>query len=848
MKSILNIVLICMTILASCTNKEEPAGDGSGNGNASTYTVKLPSSTENGKLAWVPGDKLVVHGEKSKDQITITLSAEDISEDGRSCSIKVEGVPPYEQKGTSSVYYIAYPGDIVSNDKNCKDKSRFAATNDFLLAGYDKDKEFILESIVGGFTFTVDGSYDSYEFKGNNAEAVGYSSLTCRITENSKIYAYSKGDPMSSITGSIVSDETSHICIPDNLNLADGFQLTLYSNGTPVKTLYTETPYEVKRDEFLPLGNITSSLVDYKVSEADTHVSAIPTGNAVDLSSVEPANCYIVTEPGVYAFKALKGFSTEPLASIGSVEILWESWGTTEEVERNSIIAQVDFEKDVIYFRIAEGFHPGNAVIAARNDMGALIWSWHIWVPETPVEEDLYTLSRRMSLDRNLGALVVAAADGASPASAGLFYQWGRKDPFVGVGDFSTGEPASVAGQAMTLAGGQMTTSRSIKNPTVFADYDGHWNPSQSEDYWAQKKTMYDPCPPGYKVPYRSEYLPFTNNPMELAGWMYDTDNNVLAVGTPATTYSLGGYITTGGTYAQYGEGTRVWSSRSHSTASEAYNLRIFETDGLPSYGNGSKPKSNGFAVRCVRHDATPFENAPGTPVKGGYTKYDVNMQELSGLYPDSEGKFLWGVGDQGVLAKVGFDGSMEKVKGQALDMESVTRRPSTGDLYLGCEANHVYKAVAPEYKTIEHIFSIDEADGFGNSGVEGISWYREDMLLVGTQTGAYMWAFKFEGTDADGKEIWTKLWRKSMRTIALGMQEIADIYYDSVKDQIWIIDSETQSMYLFDGDATTHLATYRGLSFAGNCESVCVDYNNNCVWIADDDTASKLFKIDFEF
>ena len=307
MKSILNIVLICMTILASCTNKEEPAGDGSGNGNASTYTVKLPSSTENGKLAWVPGDKLVVHGEKSKDQITITLSAEDISEDGRSCSIKVEGVPPYEQKGTSSVYYIAYPGDIVSNDKNCKDKSRFAATNDFLLAGYDKDKEFILESIVGGFTFTVDGSYDSYEFKGNNAEAVGYSSLTCRITENSKIYAYSKGDPMSSITGSIVSDDTNHICIPDNLNLADGFQLTLYSNGTPVKTLYTETPYEVKRDEFLPLGNITSSLVDYKVPEADTHVSAIPTGNAVDLSSVEPANCYIVTEPGVYAFKSSQG-------------------------------------------------------------------------------------------------------------------------------------------------------------------------------------------------------------------------------------------------------------------------------------------------------------------------------------------------------------------------------------------------------------------------------------------------------------------------------------------------------------------------------------------------------------
>ena len=543
-------------------------------------------------------------------------------------------------------------GELVSNDKNCKDRSRFSATNDFLLAGYNKDKEFVLESIVGGLTFTVDGNYDSYVFRGNNAETVGFSSLTCRITENTKTYDYSKGNSMNSITGSIVSDDINHICIPENLNLANGFQLTLYSKGTPVKTVYTETPYEVKRDIFLSLGDITSKLIDYRVPEAETHISTIPTGNAVDLSSVESANCYIVTEPGIYAFKALKGFSAEPIASIGSVEVLWESWGTTEEVEQNSIIAQVDFEKDVIYFRIAEGFHPGNAVIAARNDMGTLIWSWHIWVPETPVEENFYTLSRRMSLDRNLGALVVAAADGASPKSAGLHYQWGRKDPFVGVGDFTTGKPASVAGQNMTLAGGQMTTSASIKNPTVYANHDGHWNQSQSEDYWAQKKTMYDPCPPGYKVPYRSEYLPFTNNPMELAGWMYISENNVFVVGTPATTYPLGGYITTNGAYVQYGEGTYVWSASSYSSASQAFNLSVFDADGLPSYGNGSKPKSNGFAVRCVRHDVTPFENAPGTPVKGGYTKYDVNMQELSGLYPDSEGKFLWGVGDQGALPR----------------------------------------------------------------------------------------------------------------------------------------------------------------------------------------------------
>ena len=78
-------------------------------------------------------------------------------------------------------------------------------------------------------------------------------------------------------------------------------------------------------------------------------------------------------------------------------------------------------------------------------------------------------------------------------------------------------------------------------------------------------------------------------------------------------------------------------------------------------------------------------------------------------------------------------------------------------------------------------------------------------------------------------------------------MLEIADICYDPVKDQIWIICSETQSVYLFNGDATEHLATYK-VPFAGNSESVYLDYDNSCLWVADDDDVSELYKIDLTF
>ena len=236
--------------------------------------------------------------------------------------------------------------------------------------------------------------------------------------------------------------------------------------------------------------------------------------------------------------------------------------------------------------------------------------------------------------------------------------------------------------------------------------------------------------------------------------------------------------------------------------------------------------------------DSVPFENAEGTPKKGKYTKYNVAVTELSGLCLHTDGTFLWGVGDQGSVGKIGFDGSYERVFGQSLDMEAITIDPATGDLYLGCESNWVGVVKAPDYKKAVEIFRVEEAADYGNSGVEGISWYKDNMLLVGTQTGAYLWAYTLDGT---------VVWKKSLKTVALGCQEIADICYDPVKDQIWIIDSETQSIYLFNGDATEHLATYK-TNFAGNCESVYVDYERQCVWVADDSEASALFKIEFTF
>ena len=843
MKRFFITALACMALLASCTEKnaiEEPSPEEpSGTENSDKYSCTLPV-VENGKSSWEVGDQLLIHGETTSDQKIITLTAEDISADGKTCYVSVEGVKPFEQKVVKSKYYIAYPAGLVNNPSQCKESTTFTTTNALLIGGHDKNKTFVLEAITGGFAFTAEGDFDSYKCVGNNDEAMGYTSVTSKITSSAKLYTEKRGSAVLEISGPVIGDGSTlnHICFADATSFVDGFLLTLYKGTTPVKTFYTTALYESARGTFLDLGNITDELEDYKAPAAENHVSSIPTSGAVNLCAEGPANCYVVNRPGTYTFKATKGTTTEALASIGSVEVLWETWGNTDNVTANSVISAVDFEKDQVYFQIAQDYHAGNAVIAVRNDMGTILWSWHIWVPETEITTGLYNLSRYYTMDRNLGALVAATSAGAAPESVGLLYQWGRKDPFVGIGNLSTAESANVAGEKMTLHGGQMSTAKTIKNPTMFADFEGNWNSSTQNSLWDEEKGVYDPCPPGYRVPYRSEYLPFTNSVEDIPGWAYMPENNVFSIGNPLTYYPLGGYLSWNGTYQNVGKGERVWTSRAHDTAKYAYNFRVSPDGNNISYGNSGKEKANGYAVRCVALNETPFENRPGTPVKGSQKKYTVNMAELSGLCLHTDKSFLWGVGDQGDIVKISFDGKFEKVISRTLDMESITIDPETGDLYLGCEPDVVVKFPAPNYNTYETVIKVADAKDYGNSGVEGISWYKDGMILVGAQTGANLWAYKLDGT---------VVWKRSMRTVAIGMMEIADIHYDPVKDQIWIIDSETQCIYLFNGEGTEHLATYP-VSFGGNCESVHIDYGNECVWIANDSEPSQLFKIAFTF
>ena len=336
-----------------------------------------------------------------------------------------------------------------------------------------------------------------------------------------------------------------------------------------------------------------------------------------NLSKKGAANSYIVTEAGEYKFWAVKGNSGIEV-NPASVEVLWETWNNAEEVAANSVVASVSLSGSYVVFSTPETLKPGNAVIAAKDAGGVILWSWHIWVPETEIVTADYGIYPAPMMDRNLGALVAATADAAAPVeSFGLTYQWGRKDPFPGPKAVKSGDNATVAGVAVSTKPGNgtsaescMTVEETIANPTVLGfTQNGDWLPAELADntLWQNEvKTMYDPCPPGYRVPARNTESAFHSSDLSTAtGWQDNAANNWFALGDPLAVFPFAGYrddYSPGGMTHAYDRGA-YWTAYS-SQAAKAYYVNVRSGS---AHARAEAGKSRAGSVRCVSAEETPI-------------------------------------------------------------------------------------------------------------------------------------------------------------------------------------------------------------------------------------------------
>ena len=347
--------------------------------------------------------------------------------------------------------------------------------------------------------------------------------------------------------------------------------------------------FNIKRN-----GNYRYDITLNDVAATDTRV-VVDFAGTEDLSSAGTANCYLAKKVNTwYKFKATvrgNGAATAALISPtgsalaanaaispASTELVWETNG------HGKIIQGVILKDGYVYFKTGPTAE-GNAVIAVKDRSGNVLWSWHIWkthfnLAEMPTQtyktnprsgmngtiySDVLPAKRILvMMECDLGAASNAATNNNEVVKTfGLYYQFGRKDPFPTAKNKerridNNSETVDVFDRdgnklnATTLRGGsyqimnhsisssvQSIISYSIKQPLTFilCSEDNSFNwiygaISQSEAWKASNrlwggnlnnetsskrldtkftgKTIYDPCPSGWCMPPQDTWTNFT--------------------------------------------------------------------------------------------------------------------------------------------------------------------------------------------------------------------------------------------------------------------------------------------------------------------------------------------------
>lgn len=317
-------------------------------------------------------------------------------------------------------------------------------------------------------------------------------------------------------------------------------------------------------------------------SDADYAPAAWVSINAKTQESIADelaANSYLIEEAGAYVFAPFKGNSGEAVEGVVGAGLLWQ--------DTPGLITEAGLVDGKVRFVVAEGVY-GNAVVYAYGEGGneQALWSWHIWVPEQQVES-LPMITGFNVMNMNLGATTAAAAD---VNAFGLCYQWGRKDPFTGSPTLS-GTTATLAKPIYNIDGEEgefdaVMTPQSVEfaiaNPGTFispygVDY-ADWCSTSDDALWGNpdgnyreqgslkyenlgEKSMYDPCPAGWRVPPIMAFSKFTSTGAAVMGNYASTavaDRNGDGV-VDTNDYNCGYYMTLSGTTTTFFPAASRW-------------------------------------------------------------------------------------------------------------------------------------------------------------------------------------------------------------------------------------------------------------------------------------------------
>ena len=496
--------------------------------------------------------------------------------------------------------------------------------------GYQYTYSLSINKITGEFIFEVNGPSESVSAEGGVA-AFTVKSYYHNDTQDIPIAWQAKNAEGTVI---LSGDGGTTTITTDNINIdANTHKKNLQAVQIGTETDYHDLSYDYNRVKrwtancyvvngwgYFKLPLVYGNAIKDGITNSDAYTAVVDDAAYCTSTDFCNRNGTAITDETIKITR---------LSSSGSITAKVE-WQYVNDLEETNMVTIDEITNKSGYYYL--NFHIDKAVIDQGNalisvsDKDGVLWSWHIWVTDMPWKEtNTYTdgtnsysfmkmplgmvdnnptsapriLNYSFSQTHSNGKSVVASINQEGvpyPTNTTCtFYQWGRKDPF---------KPESITGED-----GNKSYADAIKNPTVFykgstSNYDwssGHsyqlWNAgntSASTNY-TSTKTIYDPCPPGFKVAPQQAYKIMVDN---CEGFNWDSSASGRKCSSTSDYWRAFGFLAyNSGSLAGAGTDGYCWSA---GPSSDVFGYYLYFSSSGNANPTSSISRAAGLSVRPV--------------------------------------------------------------------------------------------------------------------------------------------------------------------------------------------------------------------------------------------------------
>ena len=329
-------------------------------------------------------------------------------------------------------------------------------------------------------------------------------------------------------------------------------------------------PYDLSLHNVQGATIARSTANSYVISAPGHYRIPLVYGNAIENGNNNPSS-YQTSNTGTYILSNFQDHAGHAIddpwiekthgganASVDGAEVVWAD---AADLVHSPSITHVGGEGFIDFEVTAADIQSGNAVVAVTKSDGAgsktVLWSWHLWfAPKDALDKikvtnhqnkdyyftketlgwkliqwrsSTYTSARTVKVKveqtvANNGAkaytvINITQNPGGVKKGATTLYQFGRKDAFPGVAKADLASNSHFTEDA----GDNMSIMNGIQHPDLYYTWGSNWENNYSyNNLWSADntargfndnsvvKTVYDPCPVGFKMPASNAFTGFT--------------------------------------------------------------------------------------------------------------------------------------------------------------------------------------------------------------------------------------------------------------------------------------------------------------------------------------------------